>query len=56
MHKLYNKIYGQKKWWQNDGKNQQKNIKKHELILKSGNCKKSRNVYKIRGFKDSTQF
>ena len=34
------------KWWQN----YQKSIKKYELILKSGNYKKSRNAYKIRDF------
>lgn len=34
------------KWWQN----YQKSIKKYELILKSGNYKKSGNAYKIRNF------
>ena len=34
------------KWWQN----YQKSIKKYELILKSGNYKKSGNAYKIRDF------
>lgn len=34
------------KWWQNF----RKNIKKYELILKSGNYKKNRNAYKIRDF------
>lgn len=41
-----NKIYGQKKMWQDF----QKDIKKYDLILKSGNYKKGINAYKIRVF------